>query len=416
MNDIQEAVCRRIRKETLAQIAMELVDIPSFPYERAAAEYVARRFGELGMDHTLQEVEQDRWNVLLRLRGSGGGKTLLFSGHLDTSSLGDDVRYPERCWVPARRDGIWLYGLGMSNMKNAFAGYYEAIRALLEEDVPRRGDILVGGVVGETERGAPDGEHGPHHRGNGLGSYHLATHGLAADFAIIGEPTGLRLTVGETGMIFAKVTVAGVPQHTWCKEYGVDPILKMQKVMDAIRAWEPELKRLHPHPFMDARLGIGAIEGGQPFKPSRCPAPSCSIFVDLRIPPPSKAIDVKRELQCVLDRLIREDPELKVDLDFYVTHPGFEIDRDQPVVGAVERAYEAVFEEPIRHANDNRYCVSSDGSPYWQVGIPSLHFGAGGIQREGQLAVYGSYGEALNLDKLHRATQVYALAALELCA
>lgn len=408
---------RAIRREALAQMAMEIVNIPSFPTERQAAEYVGGKFAELGMTPFYQEVEEDRWNVVLRLPGSGGGRTLLLSGHLDTSAYGDDLNEPERYQVEATRDGDWLYGLGMSNMKSAFAAYYEAIRALQETKAPLRGDIIVAGVVGETERGAwRSAQLGSGFRANGLGSHHLATHGLTADCAIIGEPTAMHLALGETAMVFAKVTVTGSAQHTWCKEYGIDPIEKMQGVMNAIRRWEPELKRRYPHPFMDARLGIGAIEGGYPYKPSRCPAPDCSIFVDFRIPALANARHLHREFNTLLQSLAKDDQDLQVECDFYVTHPGYEVDKDLPVVQAIEHGHQTVFGEPVPYAKENRYCVSSDGIHYWQVGIPAITYGAGGVQREGQRAVYGGLGEALNLDNLQRCAQVYALAAYELCS
>lgn len=410
------AVTGGIRDENLATIAMELVNIQSSIKERQAAEYVAERFAELGMEPEFQEVEEDRWNVLLRLRGNGGGKTLLFSGHLDTSMLTDDPQQIGSHVVEATRDGDWLYGLGMSNMKNAFAAYYEAIRSIQDAGVSLDGDILVAAVVGETERAAPaPGLAGARYRGAGIGSTFLAAHGLCADFAIIGEPTALHLAIGQTGIIFARITVTGTAQHTWCKEYGVDPIEKMQAVMDALRAWEPELKRLYPHPLMDTRLGIGAIRGGLPYKPSRCPAPDCTAYIDLRIPPPFRSVDVRREIEAVLQELRSRDPDLEANVDFYLTRTGYEIGRDEPVVTAMERAHQEVFAEPVAMAIPSRYCVSSDGAPYWDVGIPAITYGAGGIQPQGQLAVYGSRGEAVSLTNLRRCAQVYALAAMDLC-
>jgi acetylornithine deacetylase/succinyl-diaminopimelate desuccinylase-like protein len=417
VNDLQQSVCGYVDRELMAAMALDLVNIPTSSAERPGAEYLAGKFAELGMEATFQEVEEDRWNVLLRLRGSGGGRTLLFSGHLDTSALTDDPRQISQHQLAASRDGDWLYGLGMSNMKSAFPAYFEAVAALQHADAQLRGDVLIAGVVGETERGAPhSGMLGRMYRGAAIGSNFLATHGLTADYAIIGEPTALHLAVGQTGWIFARITVTGSSQHTWCKEYGIDPIEKMQKVMDCLRSWEGELKRVHAHPFMDTRLGIGAIEGGYPYKPSRCPPPSCTIYVDLRIPPPFTSIAVKRELWAALDELRTADAELTIDVDFYVTAPGYELAVDNPVVKAMEHSHEAAFGRAIAYAAPSRYCVSSDGASYWNVGIPAITYGPGGVQREGQLAVYGPKGEAVNLDNMVHCAQMYALAALEICA
>ena len=59
----------------------------------------------------------------------------------------------------------------------------------------------------------------------------------------------------------------------------------MVRVVTALKAWEPVYQQRHPHPFMEAPIGIGAIQGGYPYKPSKCPAPFCNLYVDLRLVP-----------------------------------------------------------------------------------------------------------------------------------
>ena len=162
------------------------------------------------------------------------------------------------------------------------SAYWAAIRALQRAGVELVGDVLVAGVVGETEKAPVDQYKGAEFRGGKTGSRYMVTHGVTADFAIIGEPTGMRLQIGETGYCFAKITVYGKSQHTWCKEFGIDPIEKMTRVIAALKAWEPIYQHRHPHPFMETRIGIGAIQGGYPYKPSKCPAPFCNLYVDMR--------------------------------------------------------------------------------------------------------------------------------------
>ena len=118
------------------------------------AETVRSAFEQAGLIVTWQEVEEGRPNVIGTLEGAGGGPTLMFNGHMDTSYSG---REPHLRGIPGfqpqaiTRDGR-IYGLGISNMKGALACYLEAVRALQDAGARLKGDLLVACVVGEIEK------------------------------------------------------------------------------------------------------------------------------------------------------------------------------------------------------------------------------------------------------------------------
>src|SRR5204863_4697861 len=121
-----------IDERRLVGLAVEAVSIPSFTgSEQAMAEFMRDVLEELGLQVQWQQVEDGRANVLGTLAGVGGGPTLMFNGHLDTSYSG---REPWLQGIPGfqphgfERDGR-IYGLGISNMKGALACYVEAVRA-----------------------------------------------------------------------------------------------------------------------------------------------------------------------------------------------------------------------------------------------------------------------------------------------
>src|SRR5438445_12870214 len=70
-------------------IACDVINIPSPTVEELQmALYMQSTLKQLGLDVTWQEVEEGRANVVGRWIGTGGGKNLMFNGHMDTSNTG----------------------------------------------------------------------------------------------------------------------------------------------------------------------------------------------------------------------------------------------------------------------------------------------------------------------------------------
>ena len=72
---------------------------------------------EAGVDTTLQPRGADRFNAVGRLQGQGGGKSLMFNGHLDTSFGPEQahrgIGYECKATLV---DDEWIYGMGSFNM------------------------------------------------------------------------------------------------------------------------------------------------------------------------------------------------------------------------------------------------------------------------------------------------------------
>jgi len=125
----------RIDADRLVAWASEAIGVPSFTgAEQPMAELMRETFLELGLQVQWQQVEEGRANVLGIRQGEGGGPSLMFNGHMDTSYSG---REPWLAHVPGFQPRAFveegrLYGLGISNMKGALACYVEALRALGE--------------------------------------------------------------------------------------------------------------------------------------------------------------------------------------------------------------------------------------------------------------------------------------------
>ena len=113
-----------IDRDRLVETASRMVGTWSYTgHEQAMAELMAELYEDAGLRCQWQQVEDGRANALGVLAGAGGGKSLMFNGHTDTSYSGKE---PWLRGVPGFqpeafvRDGR-LYGLGISNMKGALA-------------------------------------------------------------------------------------------------------------------------------------------------------------------------------------------------------------------------------------------------------------------------------------------------------
>src|ERR1700758_491819 len=232
----------KIDRDRLVDTASRMIGVHSFTGdEQAMAELMAQLLDDLGLQVQWQQVEDGRANVLGTRIGTGGGKSLMFNGHMDTSYSG---REPWLRAVPGfqpqafERDGR-LYGLGISNMKGALACYVEALRALADAGVKLRGDVLVAAVCGEIEKAQQGDAQGAQYRGYAAGSRYLATHGGGADMGLLGEPTEGKVVLGHFGALWVRLRVHGGFIHTAFSEgkRGENSILRMHEVLAAVQKW-----------------------------------------------------------------------------------------------------------------------------------------------------------------------------------
>ena len=197
----------------------------------------------MGLQVQWQQVEEGRANVLGTRAGAGGGPSLMFNGHMDTSYSGKE---PWLAHVPGFQPSAFvedgrLYGLGISNMKGALACYVEAVRALDDAGVRLRGDVLIAAVSGEIEKAQWGDAQGAEFRGYAAGTRHLVTHGGVADMCILGEPTESKVVLGHFGSLWLRISTQGHFIHTAFSEgkRDLNSILRMREVLDAVLEWIP---------------------------------------------------------------------------------------------------------------------------------------------------------------------------------
>lgn len=402
--------------QSMTSMACDLVNIASETGgEGPIGDYVARRFAELGMRVERQEVEEGRNNIIARLSGSRPGPTLLFLAHFDTSTNPDEDLPSGFRPVAEVRDG-WISGLGISNMKCAFAAFHSAISMLLAARADFGGEIVVAGVVGEIEKAPIDDWQGKRYRGGGIGARVMLNRGLTADFCINGEPTALRLQTGNAGYLFVRIALRGKPQATYSKAAAIDPIPKALRLYEALQEWESVYQAQHPHAVMKPLVGVNSIYGGYPYKPS-ITAAFCNLYVHINLIPGQSILEVQRDLEGLLARQREIDPDLDAEVKVYLASGGHELPLTHPVARAVADAHQAVFGSPVETPNPERFSVSSDNSPLAEFGIPGITYGAGGINISGDYSMYEpGVGEVVKIENLAACARVYAAAALDLLA
>jgi acetylornithine deacetylase/succinyl-diaminopimelate desuccinylase-like protein len=393
----------RIDERRLVELALRLVSTPSFTgSEQAAAELMRDELSDLGLHVQWQQVEDERANVLGIWDGSGGGPTLMLNGHLDTSYSG---REPWLQGIPGfqpsgfERDGR-IFGLGISNMKGALCSYVEAVRALQEAGVRLKGDLMIACVAGEIEKAQQGEAQGAEYRGYATGSRYLVTHGGAADFCILGEPTENRLVLAHFGALWVRLSTTGPFVHTAFSEGRRDEnsIIRMRDVLDQVLEWLPTWELEMSYDGVRGIANVGAIQGGFGWRASRTPHRT-DLFLDLRVPPGVPMAEARR-------KALAFARSLRVDGEVYVTAPGAEIDASSPVVAAVGEAHAEVFGSPAE-TDVTRWF--SDASVLSRYGIPTLNYGTSSGLPDAEL------GENLEIGGLVRTAEVYARAAMRLC-
>lgn len=407
---------RFVTLDAVRNVLSDMVDIPSpTGGEIDMARYVVDRLARAGIDSELQLVDEGRPNAVGHLSGSGDGFNLLFTGHMDTSYSGtEDYLTGDGFKAKAvERDG-WIWGLGSMNMKSGLAGALVAVEAIARSGIRLKGDISVAGVVGEIEKAPIEEFQGVEYSGYGAGSKHLVTHGVTADFAILAEPTGLRICTANMGCLWVRIGVSGTVAHSAFRRQAgfINAIQLMAELQADLTEWIKEYEASHDFMGENANVTIAAIRGGDPWRLARNPY-DCHLYLDIRTVPGQSAEAVKRDLKRCLKRFAKRTSTPEPKISVYVTDPPMLISEDLPVVGALANAQKAIMgDRPLSIIRR----PGADGTHFTRYDVPCAVFGpAGRMHPEYAGQAMHAVGEHVSLDDVLTSARVYLATALHLC-
>jgi acetylornithine deacetylase/succinyl-diaminopimelate desuccinylase-like protein len=418
-SDAAKKLLAQIDRDELAQLGCDLTSIPSpTGREKAIADFILNWFEANGIKSVRQDVEVDRPNAVGIVKGDGTGLSLGFNGHMDTSFTGtaEDARMvanmePES-ELTGKIVGGKVQGLGISNMKGGVAAFMIAGKALKTSGVKLKGDVILAAVVGEISRTPIGPWQTKEYRGEGAGTRHLLTHGMHSDYAVVADGSDMNIVWTQNGVVQVKIQTFGKAEAAWGSNRESHPmvkmnaIVKMTKIIDAIERWGAEFEAKYvfnsPTGPLYPKVNIGAIEGGAPYRPNYFPG-VCAIYLDIRMPPQVRPVQIKYELEKTLN-----NTGLDYEMDIYKTLLGHEGKNVEPLVKSAEEAYRHLFGDKIKHEAPDRASIWTDTNVYNELGIPAIKIGPRGRR-------IGPRNEEIEIDKMVQAAQLYALIALDIC-
>ncbi len=404
------------------------------PLQRDLAEpFMAER---LGLDEVVRQnvcEEAERPFVLGKWKGSGGGRSLLLNGHIDTIGAPGSMRdrWDQDPWQPVVKDGR-LYGRGASDMKGGAIAMLWALRALKQAGFHPRGDVFVQAVPGE-ESMRPE-------IGTLAATRWLLDRGESIDFAVVTEPTHLEVHVRGIGQMDFSIELSGKEIHTSMRnltrypqrhgipqgsEVGVDALEKMTRVLlmleDLERQWA--MRWQHPlhggggYPAHEDVQGVGAFSIVSTFAEAGTYEGSVPGWARIRglINYPSwlEASEIKAEFEralhhhAQLDDWLRAHPPV-VRVGGVYDWPSLSGAHDAPGPQALARAAGQVLERPAVFSGAK--FVGDATFLQRDYGIPVVYFGPGDCS----MGVHGP-NEYVPLEQVLVCAQVLAAFVADWC-
>jgi succinyl-diaminopimelate desuccinylase len=375
----------RIDKKEVSQLLSDLVKVPSVTgSEGDAARFLQEWCGRNGLPCELQQVQGDRYNVIVKLQGSTEKSTIHFDGHIDTYPMTDE--WDKSLVGKITKDRI--YGIGAVDDKGGTAAMLVAAKAVLNSGREIEGNIVLTSVPGHLEGGS--------------GVRKLVESGFKADVGIVCEPTTMKIITCHMASLYFEIVTHGVPALDTYKENGVNAILHMTRIISELQNLEKSYQKKYKHPVLGVPLvNIGKINGG--FRHNIVPD-ECHLAFSIRYLPGQTTEGIKKEIEGTFAKLKREElPDLDARISYlkgWYDWPRLplEIPKDSTLVNSAVQAYEGIVgKKPL--VTGEKYWT--DASIFTDAKIPSIVFGPGNDE------CYW-IDEYMESDQLFNATKIYA--------
>ena len=149
------------------------------------------------------------------------GRSLILQGHIDVVPEGPADMWTHPPYAAVIRDG-WMYGRGAHDMKSGVACMVYAMDAIRDAGFEPAADVYVETVTEEES--------------TGNGALSTLLRGYRADAALVPEPTGHTITRSQTGTIWFRLRVRGIPVHVAVAQDGSNAIMSAYVLIQALYA------------------------------------------------------------------------------------------------------------------------------------------------------------------------------------
>jgi acetylornithine deacetylase/succinyl-diaminopimelate desuccinylase-like protein len=375
----------------------EFVRIPSVykdvPALRLSSEFIADVLAGAGVPAMLvPSGTLNKVSVLGRLRGAlpEQARSLILNGHLD-------VYPPSKAWTidpfaGVVRDGR-IYGQGTDDMKAGILAMTLAVCALARSGVALAGDLHLHAI--------------PNHYNGGDGTRSALDNGLRADFAIVGEPSDLKIAIAQCGILYVNVTVTGIPTHVTSQHLGVHPVTHAARLIQSL--YGIRLPSPDDDPYGAAcHLNVSALhaEGGH-----RSLSPEqCTFTGDIRFTPSLGRDGAYQAVREIVNGYETDDARLKIELAIDPTcirnpRNATAVPADAPITRMLSRSIQQVLGRPAEMICHPAW---PDTPVFNDMGVQAVTFGPGST------ACYWP-DEHVEIDDFLDAIKIYALTALQAC-
>ncbi|CAD5257055.1 Acetylornithine deacetylase [Bosea sp. 62] len=340
--------------------------------EKALVHHVVGQMQAMGIEAEAQPFDDGRRaNAIGRWKGTGGGKSLLFNGHLDTNPATEG-------WTVDPWGGVvddeFIYGIGVSNMKAGDAASYCAVKTLRDAGVKLKGDVILTYVVGELQ--------------GGVGTVAAIRNGIRADYFVNSEPTDVQAVTMHACAFSFVIELTGNTRHLSKREQAVDAIMAACDLIPRLNAMTFSGAPSPEHESIN-RVHVGVVHGalGKELHEWRAPQVSdyCKLKGSGRYAPGQTEAGALADMQRELAALEQRFPGLKASIriekkEGHQSMPAFEVAKDARIVKTVNAAYQVVRSEtqPTGAIKPPGFFGTDAGHLYAEAGMEGIVCGPGG--------------------------------------
>ena len=407
------AVFDAVSEDPLIDLARRMIRIPSFVFqEHDIADDLAGYLEDNGFDVEMMDVEHP-WEAgtmtrqpIATLKGTGGGKSLMINGHIDTNVMMSGWTVDP---YKGRLEDGWLWGLGAQDDKGGMAAAITGIRAIIETGQKLAGDVVICPVAA--------------HKLGGTGTRTALRKGLWADYCINIEHAANTLGTVCNGSVRVNISTKTPGLFFRFTPEARDTYTNaVEQQATLIRYFGSSLTNelpnnwltYTPHPELS---NFPMIRYDTIHKDHY--ARECDLMFQVRTVPGMTLESVTEDVEKVLSG-ISEIP----NFDYTVTIPAngpedpyfmdpMEIDHQDRLVIALSAGQELASGNPAKLGSVERIGNYGDGNVLAAAGIPSIQYGPGDIK------VYPEWpapDERVEVKELMITARAVAHTALEICA